>query len=287
LAFILSGGASYGQRNLEKLQEKRSADGAVLKPADEECIGSRPAAVGDVTAVTNAHSPDCGKHDLSGDVLATEYSPQVLNAGEPTVSFASLATPKSARKAYARAVRLLRRKEPNKSVAELERAVQIYPRFAAAWYLLEVVSLSRGEIDHARSAFRNALEADPRNVDPYLPLVLFELKGRHFTEAAQLADDALRLEPNLAEAHYYRVVACDALGKIDCVGQSVRAIVEGGAERRYPGVHAVLGDIYAARGELGSAAFEYRRLMELEPASPMADVARRQLTEWQSRKLIQ
>ena len=97
------------------------------------------------------------------------------------------------------------------------------------------------------------------------------MKSKQFSEAAQLVDEALRLEPNLAEAHYYRVVACNALGKIDCVGQSV---------------HAVLGDIFAARRELDSAAVEYRRLLELEPASPMAGVARRQLAEWQSRRLI-
>lgn len=205
-------------------------------------------------------------------------------ASEFYVSFTTLAAPKEARKAYERASREAGRKTPNlvKMSQELERALSVYPQFAAAWYFLGGTLLERHDIDGARRAFERAVTADPRFPNPYVSLAVIELKSRHFAEAARLADSALRLDPRLTEAHYYSVLANMALHNPDRAKQSINAILETGEDRRYPEVHAMLAEIHVAAGDRASAAVEYRRLLELGPSSTSSGLARERLAEWQA-----
>ncbi|HXG33788.1 MAG TPA: tetratricopeptide repeat protein [Bryobacteraceae bacterium] len=200
------------------------------------------------------------------------------------ISMNTLAAPAKAREAYEKALACLRkeRPEPDRASRELEKAVSLYPAFAAAWNRLGELRARAGDRAGARAAFQRAAEADPKFVPPLLALALAALEGQEAVEAARRANQALQLAPGLAEAHYYHALAQYALGNEALAEASARAALSTPEAARYPRLHFLLGNMLAARGDLAGAAAELRRFVELEPGSRAAEAARQQLREWGS-----
>ncbi len=84
------------------------------------------------------------------------------------VSARELSIPAKAWKEYQAAQKKLARNEIEGAIADLERAVEIAPRFAAAWNNLGTIAYQTRRYPEAEEKFRRALEADP---DAYEPLV--------------------------------------------------------------------------------------------------------------------
>lgn len=201
------------------------------------------------------------------------------------ISMNTLAAPPKAREAYEKALALLLKETPDLESAsrELEKAVSLYPAFAAAWNRLGELRARAADGPGARAAFRKAVEAEPKFVPPLLALALAELEQQNAAEAARLANRALRLVPGLAEAHYYHALAQYSLGDVAAAEASARAVLSGPEASRYPRLHFLLGTVLAGRGDLQAAAAELRRFVELDPDSRAAEAARKQLQEWESR----
>ncbi len=84
-----------------------------------------------------------------------------------SVSITTLAAPKNAKKAYESAMKELRKKDarqrkPEKAVANLEKAVAEYPKYAAASTLLGQTKMNMSDPGGARDAFHMAMQADPK-----------------------------------------------------------------------------------------------------------------------------
>ena len=89
-----------------------------------------------------------------------------------TVSYTILAAPKKARKSYEKADKELRKENGNtpKAVKDLEKAVEIYPEYAAAWFLMGRSKLAMGDRPGAREAYQKSIDADPKYLRPYINL---------------------------------------------------------------------------------------------------------------------
>lgn len=204
------------------------------------------------------------------------------------VSVNTLAAPPKAQKAYGKARKEMAKEKPNrgKAVKQLRAAVKEYPRFAAAWNLLGQARVGEGNLEEARQAFLQAAEADPRFAPPRLALALMELQQGRYAETLRLTDEVLAVAPNLAEAHYYRAVACSALGKLEETETSARAVIAGRDAERYPRARFLLGNVLAQRGDLSGAAEEFQRFIEIEPNSRAAEAVRSQLAQWKTEGLL-
>ena len=200
------------------------------------------------------------------------------------VSFVSLAAPKEPKQHYNQAYRAWREGNGNlsKAVEHLERAIALYPEFADAWHFVGAIRFALHQLEPARSAFLRALEADPRYLDPCLPLALVDLEIGHFDEAANIAQRVLRQNPGLVEARYYHAIASYLMGSIELAGQSARDVIARGGGQKYPRAFALLASAHAARGDFRTAAAEYERYLRLEPSSAMAEIVRGHLAEWQA-----
>ena len=200
------------------------------------------------------------------------------------VSLNTLAAPEEARKCYEKAVKENTKERPNldKVVRELEKAVALYPQFAAAWNLAGEVKVRSGDLQAAREAFRKSAGADPKFVLPLLTLALMDLKQNRMQEASEWTGRALRLAPNLPEANYYNAVAHSTLGNLEAAEASIRQVHTSQEAAKYPRTRFLLGNILAQRGDLPAAAQEFRRFLELEPAGAAADAVRKQLADWEA-----
>lgn len=200
------------------------------------------------------------------------------------VSARTALAPKKAKAAYDKAEKELAKERPDnaKAAKDLQDAVEQYPEFAAAWQRLGTLKLDSNDTNGASEAFRKAIAADPNFVPPCISLASLELQLRKPDEAVKLADQALKLAPDLPEAHYYRGLANLSLGRHDDAEASLLVVQRSAEANRFPRTHVALGGIFAQKGDIPKAAAEFRRYLELESSSKVADSIRARLAEWQA-----
>jgi tetratricopeptide (TPR) repeat protein len=205
-----------------------------------------------------------------------------------TISLKTLAAPKDARKAYEKAGKELIKKKPNlsKAIEELEKAVEIYDEFAAAWYMLGEVRVAQQDRSGAVEAFELAVTADADYANPRVSLALIALEEERWEDAAQLAEDALEISPDHIKAHYCSAVANSSLGNPDGAETSALRVQGSNEVQNYPLVYYVLGWILSQRGDFDSAAAQFRQFLEIQPEAQLAERLRAQLADWEQRDLI-
>ncbi len=205
-----------------------------------------------------------------------------------TISLKTLAAPKDAKKAYEKALKELGKKKVNfkKTSEELEKAVKIYPEFAAAWHLLGEVRLELQDRTPARQAFEQAMSADPEYANPYIALAMLEIDQGRWEEAAQFSGQALELDSQLVRAHYFHALANSSLGRLDVAEESVLQVQKSSTAENYPLAHYILGWIMAQKGDFILAAAEYRRFLEITPTSQTGARLEAQLASWAADGLI-
>lgn len=214
---------------------------------------------------------------------------QTVSAEGGTVSVKSLAAPKKARQAYENAGKELTRKKINfsKVKMELQKAVEMYPEFSAAWHLLGETRLELKDQVGARKAFGQAMAADSQYVAPYLSLARLEMEDQQWEKAAQLCSQALELNSHLAAAHYLNALANSSLGNLDVAEKSALRVQKSSQAQDYPATHYILGWIESQKGNFQSAATEYRRFLAIQPTASIADKLKEQLTQWEGQGLTQ
>jgi Flp pilus assembly protein TadD len=205
-----------------------------------------------------------------------------------SISLKSLTAPEKARNAYSKARKQLAARKPNhaKAVKELEKSVAIYPEYAAAWYLMGKSHIALMQLDKAREAYERSTAADPDYLLPCIGLAELGLKTGQVKEAALWAGRALERNPNLIIALYLYGFASFFLGNEGTAETAIRKVQNSPDAKAYPGTHYVLGTILAKRGDIPSAAAEYRQFLELSPASEGAPELKKQLAEWAGQGML-
>jgi Flp pilus assembly protein TadD len=214
---------------------------------------------------------------------------RLANVPGSAISFTTLAAPKQAKQSYEKAQKMLREKNPKPAEAakELEKAVQIYPQFAAAWNLLGDTRLALKDAEGARKAFEQSVAADGKYINPYFQLAVLELRASNWNSAANLTNQLAQLNPQMGQAHYFNAIANFNLGKMDLAEKSVRSAMKTDETGRLPQTHHLLGAILARQGNFPSAAEEFRSYLKVAPNTSTAEQLRKQLAEWEGLGVIE
>lgn len=92
--------------------------------------------------------------------------------------------PKQARKLYAKGLKAIAedasRRNLDKAEKALDKAVTVFPRFAAAWTALGEVRDKAGNVDGARDAFAAGIASDPDYMPPYERLIRLEMRQQEW-----------------------------------------------------------------------------------------------------------
>jgi len=194
------------------------------------------------------------------------------------VSATELAAPKSARKAYEKGLELIQKKKLDDAQASFTKAVEEYPRYAAAWAQLGSVVADKGDADAARHAFEQSISADPKYVVPYVEMSLLELRAHHWKELADTSEKAFRLDPfNYPQAYFFNAVAHYNLHELDAAEESARRAEKLDTRHQVPQISHLMGTILADRHDYKGAAAEMRDYLKLAPEAQDAAQARSQL----------
>ncbi len=205
-----------------------------------------------------------------------------------TVSLTSMKAPKKAKEAYEKAFKAVSQKKPDadKAAKELEKAIEIYPDFAAAWDMLGQVKMQRKDLPGAKEAFQKAMAADADFVSPYLALADIEIQEKKYAEAAVLTGRLLEMNPYVPRGQFLNAVANYQLGKLDVAEDSIRKLQSSNEARNYTISHYVLGAILASKGNLPAAAGEFQLFLQKSPEHQYAVQVRERLAEWQKQGVV-
>ncbi len=207
---------------------------------------------------------------------------------ESIVSVTTLEAPDKARSSYEKGMRELSKKGGNleKAVKELDKAVELYPKFAAAWSALGTARIKMGDMPGATDALEKAIAADPDYLRPYPELVQISVQNKDWQRTSELSDAMLALNPGQTQVRYYKAVANFSLGKSEAAEAAALEIQQQQDADQYPQTHQMLGMIAGQRGQFENAAKEYRRYLELAPEAGSAEGIRKQLHEWEELGVI-
>lgn len=205
---------------------------------------------------------------------------RVENVQGLTISATSALAPKEARKAYEKGLEAEKKSKPDEAQKEFQKAVDAYPRYAAAWFELGRVYESRDHFDPARDAYRHSTEADANFVSPYERLYELDARDGKWAEVATLTDKVLHLNPyDFPQAYYWNAFADARLNKLDEAEKSAREAVRLDPQHQNPREWYLLGIILANKQQYAEAAVNLRHYLEFAPEAKDGDKVRQQLAE--------
>lgn len=196
------------------------------------------------------------------------------------VSASTLAATKDSRKAYDRGMQALKKNKTDEAGKEFEKAVELYPNHAEAWFELGRIQLNRGEADAARQSLNASIKADPKFVSPYVQLAILSLDAKHWQELADLTDHAMRLDSfDYPQLFLFNAVANYNMHKFDLSDRSIRQAVRLDTQHRFPDIPRLSGLLLLQHKDYPAAAEQFRNYLKMSPDAPEAATVRAQLRE--------
>ncbi len=210
------------------------------------------------------------------------------HVGGSTISFNTLAAPKKAQQHYREADLELKQQQGDvqKAIRNLEKAIELYPKFAAAWYLLGRCHHALRDRQTARTHFQKAADADPKYLRPYMFLAMMAVRDESWEEVARNCEHVIGLNPHITRAQYFSAVANLQLGRLDQALKSITAVRESSSKRYLAGSHYVHGAILAQKKDFAGAAREFRSFIALKSGDKSSQELQQRLAAWEKQGLI-
>jgi hypothetical protein len=212
-----------------------------------------------------------------------------------TMSAAPYQAPRDARRAYEKGLEAERKGRLADARQYFEKAVEIHPKYASAWFQLGAVLQNLAQKESARTAYTHATTIDSKFLPPYLSLASMAYEAEDWTQVLNLTNHVLDLDPmkyanvtsyildldplDYAEAYFYNSAANYKLNKIEDAEKSGLKAERLDVRPRFPQLHLLLAEIFARKNNYASAIAEIRIYLDLAPYAKNADQVREQLAK--------
>ncbi len=202
---------------------------------------------------------------------------------QTTVSAATLQVPGKARSQYSKACDDLRSHKPDNAEDHLRKAIQLYPRYTAAWALLGQVLSAGHRISEAQTACSQATAIDSGFTQAYLCLADVAAQQKDWSRSLEMADRALAMGPAQdVYAYFYSANAQLHLSQISEAEHNAQQIIQVDRFHRIPQAHLLLAQVYAAKHDFDKAVAQLRVYLKIAPNAPDSAGARKSLAEIES-----
>jgi Tetratricopeptide repeat len=212
-----------------------------------------------------------------------------------TLSAAPYKAPRDARRAYEKGLEAERNSRLADARQYFEKAVEIYPKYANAWFQLGAVLQNLAQKESARTAYTHATTIDSKFLPPYLSLASMAYEAEDWTQVLNLTNHVLDLDPlnyanvtgyildldplDYAEAYFYNSAANYKLNKIEDAEKSGLKAERLDVRPRFPQLHLLLAEIFARKNNYPTAISETKIYLELAPHAKDADQVRERLAK--------
>ena len=213
--------------------------------------------------------------------LGTIYLKRLGNAPGTTISVTSMNAPKDAMHHYEKAQKEMEEK-PDDALKSLNKAVEKYPQFAAAWNLMGDINRKENKIDSARESYTRAIQADPQFVSPSYSMAMMAMQDKKWEEAIKYSDDVIRLDgAAFPVAYFFNAAAKYNLQQYAPAEESGKKFKAMDTQHLHPDICLLLSYIYARKPDYKAAAQEIRDYLAAVPNSPNADSLQKDLKQFE------
>lgn len=197
-----------------------------------------------------------------------------------TISATSAAAPDKAKKEYEKAREEEKKGKWDAAQQRLTKAVQIYPRYAVAWFELGLVQLQHKDQASAKTSFRQSIAADEKYISPYGELAEMAYKEQQWKDLDEATDHLLSLNPlSFPQYWFYNSVANYLLENFDKAQKSAKRGIDSDVQHRVPRLEYVLGMVLVKRGDYQGALMHVRNYIRLQPNASDIKTVEKQIAE--------
>lgn len=221
-----------------------------------------------------------GRHMMDDPDIGTIVLHRIGTVSGSMISVTSMQAPKDAHKQFEKARELASKGKVPEAQAYAEKAVNLYPQYAEAWYLLGQVHEKQKQIDEAHTDYMQSVQADPKFMAPYLSLAELAGIAKNWQEADQMSAKVMGLDGvDFPQAFFINAVANYNLAHFELAEKSARRAEQLDSQHRMPRIELLLGTLLERKGDYAGAATEYRSYLKLSPQAGDASDVQKQLAQ--------
>jgi tetratricopeptide (TPR) repeat protein len=219
-----------------------------------------------------------GKRYMGESEVGTMILHRMANVEGLTISATSVGAPKDAKKAYEHGMDAIKKNKVDDAQKDFEKAVDVYPKYAAAWFELGRLYQRRDHYDQAKEAYNKSIAADSKYVNPYEGMYILAFREQKWQDVADLTEKVIRMNPyDFPSAFYYNGLANLQLQKWDAAEKSAREAVKLDTHHENPRTNYILGIALANKHDFEAAAECLRTYLKDAPDAKDANNVRQQL----------
>lgn len=213
-----------------------------------------------------------GRRMFDNPDVGTIVLHRIANVEGTTISMVAMQAPKDAKKSMDKARDLIKKNKTVEAQKELEKAIQLYPKYSTAHYELGRLMEAQNKPEEALKSYEQALAADPKYINPYRQIAGMYFKDQKWQEVADTTSRIVKLDPvSYPDAYFYDSVANYYLKKYDAAETSAREVLKLDPNHRMPMASNVLAAILIEKQDYPGAAEQLKDFVKY--AKPERDQA--------------
>jgi Tfp pilus assembly protein PilF len=200
-------------------------------------------------------------------------------AAGTAISVTTASAPANALQNWQKAGAALQEQKPERAQRDLEKAVEIYPGFASAWYELGKLQLA-SSVPDARASFTKSVAADHQFVPPYEQLAALAVQDGNWKDALIATNKVLTLNPaGNMRTWYFNGLANFQLGRTAAAEASVKKSLAMDPLHNLQNTEQLLAVILARKSDYAGALDHLRNCLTYIQPGPNADLLKQQITQ--------
>jgi tetratricopeptide (TPR) repeat protein len=195
-----------------------------------------------------------------------------------TISATSAQAPDKAKKDYQKGREDAAKGKLDAAKEKLSKAVEVYPKYAVAWFELGKVQLQQNDGAGAKASFQHSIEADSKFISPYEELAEMALKEKAWKDLDSATEQLVKLNPlSFPQYWYYNAIANYFLQSFDKAEKSAQQGMTIDVQHRIPKMEYVLGMILVQKKDFQGALTHLRNYIRLSPNAGDLELAQKQI----------
>jgi len=240
---------------------------------DCEIQATLPGYVSELVPLT-ARMNGSGTNDIGRLVLH-----RMQHVDGASISVTSANAPGGARKAFEKGRDQEQKEKWEDAEKSFEKAVELYPKYAVAWYELGRIQQKNNDLPAAKSSFQNAVTADATYVNPYDGLANIAARSKQCQELVDITSKLVSLNSvGFPNAWFLKSVGHFYLQDYPSAEKSARQGLKVDEAHNVPKLEYVLGMVLTQERQYAEAAQHMRAFIQRSKKPEDIQEAQKQLS---------
>ena len=219
------------------------------------------------------------RHVMDSANIGTITLRREENSGGSAVSSTTGSAPKDATKAFEKARAAYLENKPDRAEKELQKAVQVYPQFAEAWYQLGRLQ-EAAKSPEAYNSFSKAAAGDPKYVLPYQHMATLSAAAQKWQDVVDQTKRELELDPRgNPQVWYYNALGNFQMKNLDAAEASGNKALAMDPLHQEPNTEQLLAVVLASKQDYTGALAHLKNCLTYFPPGPSLDLVKEQIAQ--------